>query len=532
MSLLILQRQKARNLLIGLAAISQLAMSNQPIAANAKKASAQQPLVSSASPPEASIIIGDTVIRQTLPNTLFGFNIRWNMLQQDLWDKNTKRLKPVVDKELLPFEGALFRYPGGLVANHFDWQRSTLPMVQRQLPIGYGKGINAPLLFGVDEYFATVKHFKGQPLYTLNLTGSSKKGQQHEKSIAEVADINRRLASHIKNTAPNSIRYYQLGNELDRSGYQWSHEKYIARSRATIDAILSVDPDAKFIAFLREFNWRYRGGKKGISRWQDFTKDVLTALPMVNDFSIHLYYDDYIRPGGVYFDIPNSLDRIDRVLIEATRIRNGKTPNVWITEHSKRAIISKANEQVEKFHTTNLSAAISTADFMIALASVPAVKGASIQALNGVARQIFDARIQHKDLRPRPVYYAPRILKKGAKGSVLSTKVDSPNKSQYLGGYDIRAAALQSDKQLTVWAVNRANSATNTVIENAQFANKTISYQHFYVAGTTGGNADSEQDFSIFLEAPTLTAAANARGQLEISLPPSSVSSIIFSLAN
>ena len=60
--------------------------------------------------------------------------------------------------------------------------------------------------------------------------------------------------------ATGQPRYYELGNELDRSEYQWSHEKYIERARGTIEAIGEVDQDARFVAFLREFDsalsWR------------------------------------------------------------------------------------------------------------------------------------------------------------------------------------------------------------------------------------------------------------------------------------
>jgi hypothetical protein len=350
-----------------------------------------------------------------------------------------------------------------------------------------------------------------------------------ERSPAQVAHSNGLLAAYLKKNMPaGSERIYQLGNELDRSHYEWSHEKYIERSRATIKAILAEDNSAEFIAFLREFNWRYRDGRIGMSRWQDFTREVLTELPQVRNFSIHLYYDDYIRKGGKYFHIPDAMQRIDRVLKIAKETRPNEEIGVWITEHSRRAIVDRSNEQREKFRTTNLSAAVSTGDFLIAIAQQPAVKGASLQALNGVARQIFDARIKHRDRRPRPVFYAPRVLRIGAQGQVLETNTSDNNSSKYLGGYDVRATALrQNSSSYTLWAANRANNTRNTEVVIKALAGKKVSLRHHYLAGKTGLPADRESDdYSVFLNSPEQNAAFDSKGILKMTLPPSSVSSI------
>lgn len=480
---------------------------------------------------DVTINISDQVLRPDVPATLFGFNIRWNMLQRDLWDSKNDALYPDVLEHLSEMPGTYYRYPGGLVANYFDWERSTLDkskrgdaVVSRHDPIP---------LFGVGEYLSMLKQLDAKLLYTLNLTGARSKKMFSERSLSEVAASNARLARYLKdNMASDSKRIYQLGNELDRSHYEWSHDKYIKRSRASIDAILKEDEQAEFIAFLREFNWRYRDGRGGMSRWQDFTREVLQELPQVRNFSIHLYYDDYIRKGGIFFHIPDALARIDRVLKIAKETRPNEKIDVWITEHSKRAIIDKHNEQREKYRTTNLAATLSTADFLIAIAQIPEVKGASLQALNGVARQIFDARIKHRDRRPRPVFYAPRLLSIDAKGQVLKTTTDGSNNSEYLGGYDVRATAIQNTpQQITLWVVNRANKSLNADTLLKRFGGKTVDIQHRYIAGKTGSDANTEtDDFSVFLKAPTHHGLVDSQGVLTLSLPPLSVSNIKISV--
>lgn len=472
------------------------------------------------------ITVTDKVLRPELPPTLFGFNMRWTKLQQDLWDHKNQALFPDVQNHLAAFPNTYYRYPGGLVANYFDWERSVKPRNKRTSTV-MSKHDPIPY-FGVGEYLQTLDALNARMLYTLNLTGATSKKMFKERSASVVAQSNGQLAAYLKKHMPaDSSRLYQLGNELDRSHYEWSHEKYIERSRSSIEAILKQDSSAEFIAFLREFNWRYRDGRRK-SHWQDFTREVLTELPQVNNFSIHLYYDDYIRKGGKYFHIPDAIARIERVLKVATETRPNDNIGVWITEHSRRAIVDRRNEQREKFRTTNLSAAVSTGDFLIAMAQLPAVRGTSLQALNGVARQIFDARIKHRDRRPRPVFYALRVLRIGAQGKVLETLSSDNNHSSYLGGYDIRATALrQNDSSYTLWVANRANKQLPAAITFKALAGKNIRYKHHYLAGKTGLPADRESDdFSVFLDAPAQTTRVGKNGLLQLPLPPSSVSSI------
>ena len=98
----------------------------------------------------------------------------------------------------------------------------------------------------------------------------------------------------IIDTVDDSPRNYQLGNELDRAEYQWPVEKYVERSQLTMNAISEVDPDARFVAFLRDFDWTYKGTQRlrGKSKFTDLIPEVLQGLPAVNDFSLHFYYDD------------------------------------------------------------------------------------------------------------------------------------------------------------------------------------------------------------------------------------------------
>ena len=480
-------------------------------------------------------VVPGSVLRRNLPDTFFGFNIRWTNFQKDLWDSDNARVKPEIVDAMKPFKGALFRYPGGLVANEYIWEEAILPMDERK-HIDWQKPLqDRPPLFGVDEFFDFVKQVKGTPLYTLNLVGRGKPSNIQEFPLSRITESNRELARHIvKLTPENSVRYYQLGNELDRSRYQWPHSKYIQRSLASIQAIRQVDPDAKFIAFLREFNWRYRYGKSGVSKYQDFMGDVLTGLPMVNDYSIHVYYDAEVSPGGKFLHIPDAIERISRTLAVAKKVRKSTPVNVWITEHARRFDFDRNNEAQAKEVTTNLGGAISTADFMIAMAQIPEVEGMSVQALNGVARQIFDASVKHNDLRPRPLLYAMKVLNSSHGGAVLLTRSTSKNNSGYEGGYDVRATAFVDDSDvLSVWVVNRAPAEIVADIEYMPFRGTDVHMKHYYLAGKSGVSADSVGDeYGLELDPKKESLRFSDDGLVGVTLPPSSISTFHFRRAD
>jgi len=369
----------------------------------------------------------------------------------------------------------------------------------------------------------------------LNLVGWDEQDMFNELPAKLLDSSNAELATLLKKRmeATGQPRYYELGNELDRSEYQWSHEKYIERARGSIEAIRKVDRDARFVAFLREFDWRYRGDeRKGeVSSYQKFITDVLTALPSVQAFSMHFYYD---QPGESRqaTQLPWRIKQFRRAIDVARSARGGQAPEVWITEHARGVNQQVSKPMQQAALTSNLSAALSTADFLTALAQVPEVRGAAWHALNGNAWQLFDASIRYNDLRPRPVYWGLRILRALDLPVVLATVTRSPNASGSAGGYDVRTAgfASQDQSRLGLWAVNRASKATELELNVAAWKNRSVEVRHFYLSGESGVDAD-DPDVEIEMQlSPAVTSASfSATGALKLRLPPSSVSSFLIS---
>lgn len=490
-------------------------------------------------------IDGDTVIRDEFPTYLFGFNINHYAFEAD-FVLGREEIPERVITGLRPFEGSMYRYPGGLVANRFWWEASVdspagegaesgKPARPPQKKVGHESA--SPVEFGVDEYLDFVAAVGGKPWYVLNLVGWDDVEMIRELPAEEIAASNARLAAvRVAHAVDDAPRYYQLGNELDRAEYQWPTEKYIERARLTMDAVKAVDPDARFVAFLRDFDWVYKkDSRKGTkSLFADFIPDVLRGLPEINDISLHFYYDD---PGNTrkIKSIERRLAQFRRAIEAATAARGGRPPNVWITEHARGVDLPRGRSMERAHLTGNLAGAISTADFLIAMTQMPEVQGAFLHGLNAGPWQVFDATVRDRDLRPRPVYWGMRILRSLALEQTLQTRTSQDKTyGDYLGGYDVRAAGF-SDKArsaLGIWVINRAPQALATDIVFAPMAGQVVRVDHQFMALPEG--EDIERRFMDPVLNTTGTSSChrfNDDGVVTLSLPAGSVSGFRINVA-
>jgi hypothetical protein len=180
--------------------------------------------------------------------------------------------------------------------------------------------------------------------------------------------------------------------------------------------------------------------------------------------------------------------------------------------------------------TSNLSAAISTADFLIGLAQMPAVRGAAWHGLNAGPWQLFDATIRHRDLRPRPVYFGLRALRAVDLPVVLAARTASPDTSGY--GYDVRAAAFTDPERdaLGIWAVNRSRRPQPLRVSFLPWKGTEIEGRHHFLAGEPGVDADDPDiELDIELDPTPFKGRFSQAGVLDVELPPSSVSGLVFS---
>lgn len=473
------------------------------------------------------------VVRENVPETLFGFNINIMVFQQTLWDDAAKQVRPSVLEQMKAFPGAIYRYPGGLLGNHFNWQWSVGdPSTRRPMRlVAWDKPFVAA--FGLAEYLEFVRRVGGRDWYVVNLAGWDEERPFHELPIADVVAQNAALAHYMKENAHGvgAPRYYQLGNELDRAKYQWEHEKYVRRSRRVIDAISAVDPSARFVAFLRDFDWRYRGTEKsrGRSKAADLAHDVLTGLPEVEDVSLLLYYDGLPNAKGhVYFGtrLKQTLDAIETM----KSVRGDRPLRVWFTEHAAHWHRYGPEKRGNWRQTSSLEGAISSADFLTAMVQVPEVQGAAWHAFNGGPWFLLDAEKNPAAPVPRPVYWGFRVLRQMTLPRAVATRTTSPNASDYRGGYDVRAAGFSdaTGTKLGLWVVNRNAAPYDLMLEATGDRETRFGMRHYFITGQGVFDPSNETPPKVEL-APTVQPVQwDAGKSMVVSIPAHSISTLIF----
>ncbi len=401
-----------------------------------------------------SIRVDDQKVRAELPATFFSFNVNYFNFQNDYVDPRTGKVAPAVIDLLREFKGSYYRYPGGTIANDFDWRSAVGPYQARRSvkPLKWAQA--RPVRFGLEEYQSFLESVGGRPWYVLNLTGFNEKQAEAFAEDDQVAASNGELARLYSKMFPGA-HYYQLGNELDRSQYEWPVERYVSRSKATMSAISKADPDAKFVPFLRDFDWKYRT-RPGSSPGPAFSASVMKQLAEAQDFSLQIYYDTPSEEGRKS-DIAWRERLIKKTISAVQDARNNKKTSVWITEHARANPRPQTAHDIE--HTSGMDGAISSADFILAMAQVPEVQGMFWHALGGGKWQLIQLREGGVAI-PTPIYSMLKLLRQHSTGVVLDTRCGPESDTAYEGGYDIRATAFDSGNgRFVLWVVNRSADA-------------------------------------------------------------------------
>lgn len=403
----------------------------------------------------AFVEVRDSVLRRDVPAHFLSFNMNVVTLDADHGTEDGTALRPDVVDAMRAFPGALYRYPGGNVSNRFAFDTAIGDMRLRQPQRLVDHADAAPVRFGPAEYLRFLDQTRGQSWYTLNLVGWGNQSRVAELPSADVAAANGRLAAFRAkhDRTAGGVRYYHLGNELDRNVYRWPPAKYIQRCRETMVAVRAADPQARFVAFLRDFSLP---SGSTVADGLAHARTVLDGLPEVRDVSLQVYYDRAAGEGR-RADLAWRWPIIDR-FIEALPTRSGEACTVWVTEHAiARDLTAKELSRRDRLATTSgIEGAVACCDFLIGALRRPAIEATFWHALGGgVWWDLFEPG--SSPLRPTPVYHALRLVRGVVGADVYDTTVKGSNVGGYAGGYDVNAVALRGKTEpATLLLVNRA----------------------------------------------------------------------------
>ena len=451
----------------------------------------------------------------------FGFNLEWVEFQGSLWDTPSGKVRADITNWLRAFPGAVYRYPGGTIANSMDWRDTVGNAAERPSRkfVSWAGPFQAK--FGLDEYLNFVRDVNGQAWYVANIFGGLN-GEITPRTLAtQAGQLSEYLTKKRQDGLPGILRW-ELGNELDRGEYRWLPEKLATTAKLVASEIKRGDPQAKFVSLMQEYAAQ---GDAGISASQ-YNRRLATGLQeQVSEYAIHVYYDG--KPGGQ--PVPSRVKSICEVVADARNVAPKRTPAIWLTEHARVPPNAWVDPNWKNSwpRTGDLEAAIGVADMMIAAAQIPEVQGAFVHALHGTDGPwpLF-----HKEkgggMHPGAVYWGLRILRDSMLEDVLPTTTSDPNNSKYDGGYDLRTVVMADAvrKNYSVWAVNRSGQPLATRLSIPAVKNMKLAGKHVWLSdGNIRANNYLDGKRLQPTESP-IELTFDQAGSTTVTLPPYSVS--------
>lgn len=420
---------------------------------------------------------------------LLGLNLEVAPFQRDFWDPAARQVKEPAHRLLASLRGPLIRYPGGTPSNRIDLLATVGDARPPQMLVDW-LGPH-PVDFGLREYARLAAGLGAPGWLVLDVMGVG----PGRPSAEQLALRNRRIVDLFR--AEHSLLRVELGNEPFFPRYDMSGAEYAARVLPTIRLLREVHPNVRPVVALAGFDM-------GSMRADRFNGELLDALAGAEvDFAFHYYYDG--APGGP--PLPAALDNLCGKL-QWLEQRMGRPPAVWLTEHG-RWPGGRVGDPDWKKHwpeSYNLGAAMSLAEFVIALAPWSQVRGAllhGIGAAGGPWHQI--GRSNRGEFYPSATLLAQSMLQSLQGSKVLRTAVRAP----FVDGRPVtRAVAfLSGDDEVSLLLTRRDPGVVEVRLTIPEFAGRNLTYTTTELHATALSAANSP-------ESPGALVLAKGQGEL------------------
>lgn len=308
-------------------------------------------------PLQANVQVNAGEVIRTIPPTVYGTNLEWIWDGDGAWNASTEAPTSSVLSLTQVAGPTLFRFPGGVFSDFYDWRNGVGAISSRPLSLSMPGGSVSANDFGTEEALAFAKRAGGQLLITVNVvTGTPQ----------DAADWVRYV-----NNGSRRVDYWELGNESYVNGNDayvaaatLTPEQYANRVLAFAQAMRAVDPMIKIGAIADE-NFSAAAPQS----YTDWTARVLAIAGHAIDFvSVHTGYapgiafDNGLKTRTVYSAllaaptlIAARLDDLARRIDAAVPDRAGKI-QIAVTEWGPYFQSSPSGRFVD--HTKTLASAL------------------------------------------------------------------------------------------------------------------------------------------------------------------------------
>lgn len=413
---------------------------------------------------EANRIVIDADAPGTPINPLLlGNNLQWRDDGDGLLLPQSLDFDPAALGMVEALAPTVLRYPGGSLADTFDWRLSLGGIDER------GSIDGQPVTFGLVEFLTLCQRVGAEPLYTVNVVTSTP--EDAAALITALWDFPPELPR---------IRYWEIGNEPylkndANPALDLTPEVYANRANAFIRAMKAVDPTIQVGIPLQSDHW----GNLEATPYQGYSRIVLETITEPFDFvAIH----DAYRP--VALTGPRDDAALFAALMAAPRAVHedmqgirallvdygyGDLP-LALTEYN--ALFSINAEPLDSY-ITSLASGLYVADLLHLLASQEDMLMAEFWSLRG---NWYLGAISYQN-QPRPAYTVLQMYREKLRGERLPVAVSGGTFSSPEVGFVpayadipvIGAFVVRDAGALRVFAVNRSLTAqpVDLVVDHA-----------------------------------------------------------------
>lgn len=357
------------------------------------------------------------------PAGLYGQNLEWVWGGHGAWDLVNKRPSPTMTALTQDLGSRLLRFPGGLLADYYDWRKAVGPLSSRPVMDTMPGSDPQVAFFGTDEALQFASAVGGELLITVNAgTGTA------QMAADWVRYANR---NGLK------VRYWEIGNELYGVGgpmfdpITLTPQRYAQKVMEFSRAMKAADPRIKVGAIACESFLTM-----GCLTYPSWTETVLSMAGNDIDYlAVHNAYapgvgnDTTSRTGDVYAAmlaapqaIRRSLAALEQKVAVYAPARAGQI-KIAVTEWGPYFSTTGASRFVE--HNKTMASAVYAASVLKVFLESPGTEMANaFKLVDGVFTGWIGKR--NGEYVPKAPYYVLRMFAKNFTGPIVASSTVSP----------------------------------------------------------------------------------------------------------
>lgn len=437
-----------------------------------------QALVEAQTTPEpATVTIDATRVLRTVSPLLFGMHIEWVENGNGLLEADRPALRSEVLELLRPLRVPVFRYPGGIHADYYDWTLGAADSPHRGSSRNAFNGQSLSHRFGTPEFLALLEETGGEALLTANYgTGSAEQASawaKHLRSLGARAGLwevgNEIYLSGPRASGPNGKAIYHRPEEYAKDFPRYRSALQAVFPDALVGAIGHLDTGAFPLAPEENRDWTLRM-LKALEAPVDFLAVHNAYAPVLLDDSAS--FADARARGEIYRSLyagaAETRENLDQVLATLARLSpaNADVP-LAVTEFGPLFGVSSQRDQHAIYvdQSRTLAAALYVASLLDVFLGEPRL---FLACYTNPIHRWYGSLLTDTEagLIRTPTYHLYSLYRSRFEPGLLTTTVSSPTfdaqdkgiVKAHRGLPDLLARASLSDdgSRLTALLVNRS----------------------------------------------------------------------------